>query len=102
MPGGFSFCLQLSFFYRVDRAHAGARAAIDAFVRVDHINFFALRNAGCGAFGFARAAIDALVVDYIRHDLNLQRILFWLHFIPLIFVKQLAVLYCPYMLVKKG
>lgn len=52
-------------------AHARASAAADALFRIDFILAVAFGNRLHRAFGLARAARDALIVNLIRHKLHL-------------------------------
>ena len=51
----------------VDRTDGGTRAAIDTFFGIDDVFVSTFGDAAYGAFAFARAAGDAVVVYFICH-----------------------------------
>jgi hypothetical protein len=53
----------------VNRANFRAGAAIDTGIGVNDVDVTPGRNGGDGAFTLTRSAADALVVDFVGHDL---------------------------------
>jgi hypothetical protein len=58
--------------WSADRANGLAGAAINAKIGIDYIGVVALRNRADWALGFARAAADASVADFISHVITLR------------------------------
>ena len=52
---------------RANRANAGASAALEALVRVDHVLVVALADRADGTLGFAGTAFDAFVGNFVSH-----------------------------------
>jgi hypothetical protein len=54
----------------VNRADVSASAAVDAFVGIDDVDGITFSDRLSRAFRRASAASDAVIVDYISHDMN--------------------------------
>ena len=67
LSGRFFGCTKLLLGGSSHGAGAGASAAFDALIRIDHVLAVALRDRVHGAFGLAGAAHDAFVRNYICH-----------------------------------
>ena len=57
-------------FGSLNRANAGASAALDALIGIDYILAIAFSDRFLGAFGSARAAADARIGNFVSHNIT--------------------------------